>query len=153
VYRRDDGRGRRGHGAERAGQRRKGLDDEEGREGDGRLEIGSIVITCYEFDRMLAFWRDALGYVPRDPPSPGWCVLRDPLEQRPNVSLNQASTRRSSRSRLHLDLYAADRDREVDRLIALGARRYPWRYRDGADFMVLEDPDGNLFCVVQKGEC
>jgi len=24
-----------------------------------------------------------------------------------------------------------------------------WRYRPGADFVVLEDPDGNLFCVVQ----
>lgn len=32
----------------------------------------------------------------------------------------------------------------------LGASRYPWRYREGADFVVMEDPDGNLFCVVQK---
>ncbi|HZI43144.1 MAG TPA: VOC family protein [Gemmatimonadaceae bacterium] len=39
---------------------------------------------------------------------------------------------------------------EVVRLIALGAKRYPWRYRPGADFVVLEDPDGNLFCVVSK---
>ena len=42
---------------------------------------------------------------------------------------------------------------EVERLIKIGARRYPWRYRQNADFIVLEDPDGNLFCVVQvKGE-
>jgi biopolymer transport protein ExbD len=31
-----------------------------------------------------------------------------------------------------------------------GARRYPWRYSAGSDFVVLEDPDGNLFCVVQR---
>jgi hypothetical protein len=37
----------------------------------------------------------------------------------------------------------------VERLVALGARRYPWRYNPEADFVVLEDPDGNLFCVVQ----
>jgi len=48
-----------------------------------------------------------------------------------------------------LDLYADDRSAEVERLITLGATRYPWRYRPGADFVVLEDPDGNLFCVVQ----
>ena len=39
---------------------------------------------------------------------------------------------------------------EVERLISIGAVRYPWRYRPGSDFVVLEDPDGNLFCVVQK---
>jgi len=39
---------------------------------------------------------------------------------------------------------------EVDRLIDLGANRDPWRYPPDADFMVLEDPGGNLFWVVQK---
>jgi hypothetical protein len=116
----------------------------------GSLRIGSIVIACYEFDRMLAFWSEALRYVPREPPSSGWCVLRDPEGRRPNVSLNGVPTRRSARSRLHIDLYTSDRDEEVQRLIDLGAKRYPWRYRDTDDFVVLEDPDGHLFCVVQK---
>jgi hypothetical protein len=66
------------------------------------------------------------------------------------VSLNRVPTRRTSRSRLHLDLYTNQRDVEVDRLVSLGAKRYPWRYPPGADYVVLEDPEGNLFCVVQK---
>jgi ketosteroid isomerase-like protein/catechol 2,3-dioxygenase-like lactoylglutathione lyase family enzyme len=127
------------------------LDDED--EAAPRLEIGSVVIACYEFDRMRAFWGAALGYVPREPPSPGWCVLRDPDGRRPNVSLNQVPTKQTGRSRLHLDLYTADRDAEVERLTALGAKPYPWRNPDGADFVVLEDPEGHLFCVVQQGEC
>jgi ketosteroid isomerase-like protein len=126
------------------------LDDDEGHEGASRLEIGSVVIACHEFDRMLTFWSEALHYVPRDPPSGGWCVLRDPDGRRPNLSLNGVPTKRSARSRLHLDLYTDDRESEVERLIALGATRYPWRYPEGADFVVLEDPEGNLFCVVQK---
>ena len=28
-----------------------------------RVKIGSIVIRCYEYQRMVAFWRAALGYV------------------------------------------------------------------------------------------
>jgi catechol 2,3-dioxygenase-like lactoylglutathione lyase family enzyme len=116
------------------------------------VKIGSIVITCQKFQRMVVFWQEALGYVPRDAITSGWCVLRDPRGQGPNVSLNQTATKRKARSRLHLDLYTANRDAEVERLIALGAKRYPWRYRPGADFIVLEDPDGNLFCVVQKDE-
>jgi catechol 2,3-dioxygenase-like lactoylglutathione lyase family enzyme len=116
------------------------------------MRIGSIVIRCYEWERMFAFWREALRYVPRDPPPyNGWVVLTDPNGRGPNVSLDTFPRRREGkRSRLHLDLYTDDQASEVERLIALGATRYPWRYRPGADFVVLEDPDGNLFCVVQK---
>jgi len=113
------------------------------------MRIGSIVIACCEFERMLAFWREALHYVPREPASDGWVVLRDPQGRGPNISLNRVQKRRTARSRLHLDLYTTDQMAEVERLVSLGAIRYPWRYRPGADFVVLEDPDGNLFCVVQ----
>ncbi|MGH9630470.1 MAG: hypothetical protein ACRD7E_19330 [Bryobacteraceae bacterium] len=30
--------------------------------------------------------------------------------------------------------------------------RYPWKYKPGDDFVVLADPDDNLFCVVQKSQ-
>jgi hypothetical protein len=116
----------------------------------GKIKIGSIVICCYEFDKMSAFWQQALHYVPREPAKSGWVVLRDPAGKGPNISLNQVAERRSGkRSRLHLDLYTNNREQEVERLVGIGATRYPWRYRPGSDFVVLEDPDGNLFCVVQ----
>lgn len=112
--------------------------------------IGSIVIHCYEFDRMTAFWRRALGYEPREPADGGWVVLRDPEGSGPNLSLQARDRPPPRRSWIHLDLYTRDQASEVDRLIELGARRYPWRYPPGADYVVLEDPDGNLFCVVQR---
>lgn len=115
------------------------------------MKIGSIVIRCYEFDKMLSFWQEALHYVPRDPATDDWVVLRDPTGTGPNLSLQRVPERRSGkRSRLHLDLYSNKSEAEVARLINIGASRYPWRYRPGGDFVVLEDPDGNLFCVVQK---
>lgn len=114
------------------------------------MKIGSIVIHCHEFDRMVAFWQQALGYVPRAPASGGWLVLRDPLGQGPNLSFQARDRPRACRSWLHLDLYTDNQRVEVARLVALGARRYPWRYPPRADYVVLEDPDGNLFCVVEK---
>jgi catechol 2,3-dioxygenase-like lactoylglutathione lyase family enzyme len=115
------------------------------------MKIGSIVIRCYEFDKMLAFWQEALHYVPRAPASGGWVVLQDPEGKGPNISLDQVpEKRRGKRSRLHLDLYTSNQAAEVERLIQLGARRYPWRYPEHADYVVLADPDDNLFCVVQK---
>jgi catechol 2,3-dioxygenase-like lactoylglutathione lyase family enzyme len=117
------------------------------------MKIGSIVIRCYEFDKMLAFWREALHYVPREPAKDGWVVLRDPTGRGPNVSLDKVPEKGSGkRSRLHLDLYTDDREGEVERLVKIGATRYPWRYKPGQDFIVLEDPDGNLFCVVLREE-
>ena len=114
------------------------------------VKIGSIVVRCFEFDKMLAFWKQALHYVHSEPVEGGWVILRDPDGNGPNVSLDQISNRRTGkRSRLHLDLYTTDQEGEVDRLVKIGAKRYPWRYRSDDDFVVLEDPDGNLFCVVQ----
>jgi hypothetical protein len=116
------------------------------------IHIGSIVISCYEFDRMVAFWKEALHYEYVRPPAGGWVILKDPTGRGPNVSFDRVTTKRTGkRSRIHLDLYAGDQEREVERLVALGARRYPWRYGPSDDFVVLEDPDGNLFCVVDAG--
>jgi hypothetical protein len=115
------------------------------------IKIGSIVIRCYEFERMQVFWQEALHYVPREPASGGWVVLIDPSGKGPNISLDKLKERRTGkRSHLHMDLYSDDRNGEVERLSRIGARTYPWRYPKDADYTVLEDPDGNLFCVIQK---
>src|SRR5215469_1401586 len=107
------------------------------------MKIGSIVIHCHDFDRTVAFWQAALHYVPREPAKDGGVVLRDPEDKGPNLSFQGRDRRPRNRSWLHLDLYAADQKAEVERLVALGARRY---YRAGDDFLVLEDPGGTLFC-------
>ena len=119
-----------------------------------RVAVGSIVIRCFEYESMVAFWRAALGYeVEHADPSGGFVILRDPQGQGPNVSIDQAPERRSGkRSWLHLDLYTTQQASEVERLVGLGARNYPWRYGPDADYVVLEDPDGNLFCVVEVAE-
>jgi len=115
------------------------------------LKIGSIVIRCFEFEKMYEFWSQALDYVPRENPNNGWVVLTDPNKQGPNISLDQSQNKREGkRSWLHLDLYTNNREAEVARLISIGAKEYPWRYPEHADFTVLEDPDGNLFCIVPK---
>ena len=55
---------------------------------------------------------------------------------------------------MHLDLYARDASEqasEVERLVALGAERVDWNlYPDDPDFVVLSDPEGNRFCIVDK---
>ena len=54
--------------------------------------------------------------------------------------------------RIHLDLYAGDAEdqaAEVARLVGLGATEVDWdRYPENADFVVLADPEGNRFCII-----
>jgi glyoxalase superfamily protein len=47
-----------------------------------------------------------------------------------------------------VDRDGSDLDTEVERLVALGARRVDWVYPEDADFVVLADTEGNLFCVI-----
>ena len=117
-----------------------------------QLKIGSIVIDCLNFDKMLSFWQEALHYVPREAATGGWVVLRDPEARNPNISLNQVSKRLMGRNWLHFDLYTSDRESEVKRLLKLGAKRHRQTYDPNDDFRVLEDPVGNLFCVVHKSK-
>ena len=119
------------------------------------MKIGSIVVRCYDFDRMLDFWQAALGYEPREPEEDGWVVLHDPERSGPNVSLDRVRESLEplgKTSRVHLDLYTTDKQGEVERLVGIGATRYPQEHHPDDDFIVMEDPDGNRFCVVQVAD-
>ena len=105
-----------------------------------------LVLDCADPRRLADFWREALGYVAPRPPTPDdpFVILKDPAGRGPNVSIDGMEP---YRNRLHFDLYTEDQEGEVKRLLDLGATvfRHP---EPGDDFVVLADPDGNLFCVV-----
>ncbi len=114
------------------------------------LRIGSIVWGVRDVRRAVQFWTDALGYVPREEPEDDWAVLVPGGGPGVQLALKRVTSEASTHRRHHLDLYAPDAHAEVARLLALGATRVDWRYEDGADYVVLADPDGNRFCVVEK---
>jgi catechol 2,3-dioxygenase-like lactoylglutathione lyase family enzyme len=121
------------------------------------LSIGSIVLTVEDIDRAGAFWREALGYVNRGEPSDDWVLLDPPGKATwaaPGASLALSVTGYPQHypPRIHLDLYAEDQKAEIERLLAIGAREVDWDdYPDDADWVVLEDTEGNRFCVVDTG--
>jgi hypothetical protein len=112
------------------------------------VRVGSVVIDCNDLPAMLAFWQAALRYVPRDEPEDDWVVLRDPAGVGPNVSLQVVPEPRVGKNRLHVDLYTDEQAAEVTRLLGLGATHAPRAPEPGEDFVLLADPEGNLFCVV-----
>lgn len=113
------------------------------------LFVGSTVINVADIERATAFWTAALGYVVRNT-EPTFAVLTDPHRRWSNISLQLSDEPKHGRNRVHLDLYADDQQAEVARLEALGAQRIPWDYAPDADHVVLVDPDGNEFCVIDS---
>jgi catechol 2,3-dioxygenase-like lactoylglutathione lyase family enzyme len=114
-----------------------------------RVRVGSVVIDCNDFPAMLAFWQEALGWVPKNEPEDDWAILRDPGGGDVNVSLQLVPEPRVGKNRLHLDLYTDDQEGEVERLLVIGATIHPRTPEPNEDFIVLADPEGNLFCVIQ----
>lgn len=119
------------------------------------LRIGSVVMGASDVGRATAFWAKALGYVPREEPEDDWVVLAHPRGTGAQISLGLSETPVQERPRVQLDLYAGnaeDQAAEVERLLGLGARRVDWdSYPQDADFVVLADTEGNLFCVIDTG--
>jgi catechol 2,3-dioxygenase-like lactoylglutathione lyase family enzyme len=118
------------------------------------LRVGSVVVNVSDVPRATAFWSAALDYEPRYEPEPDWVVLQPRDGQGPNVSLNLGTTRPDPVPHVHLDLYATDQAAEVERLVGLGADRVEdWPYPDEpVDYVVLADPDGNRFCVIDASQ-
>jgi predicted enzyme related to lactoylglutathione lyase len=117
------------------------------------LRVGSIVIRVDDLVRQTAFWSAALGYVPREDPASDpaidFVLLHPPDGHGPNVSLDRMRSTVQVPPRIHLDLYADDQAAEVARLLALGATEIHWDRRPpDADYVILADPEGNRFCVI-----
>ena len=115
------------------------------------MRVGSIVFRVTHLATEEAFWSAALDYVPRDhEPDDDFVLLRPRDGVGPNVSLDEHPSAHELPPRIHLDLYADDQTAEVARLKGLGATEVHWdRLPADADYVIMADPEGNRFCVVQ----
>jgi catechol 2,3-dioxygenase-like lactoylglutathione lyase family enzyme len=127
---------------------------DKGLESVGDLHVATVVVNVSDMRRAVAFWVAALGYRPREAEwDPEFMMLEDPDHRRLPVSLQLTEDSPTQPVRVHLDLYTDEQDRQVRRLVGLGATRVEdWPYPDDADFVVLRDPDGNEFCVIDHAQ-
>ena len=120
------------------------------------LTIGVVALGVSDVKRAVTFWRDALGYDVRMDGFGGWATVLSPhTGSGTKIALQHSQTPVQEHPRLHLDLHVADaaeQAAEATRLVSLGAQRVDWdSYPEDPDFVVLADPDGNRFCIVNLG--
>jgi len=117
------------------------------------LRFGVVVLGVTDVQRAAEFWSAALGYKLREDGFGGWAkVLVPPDGAGTAIALQRSQTPPEDHPRLHIDLHVTDareQEAEAARLLSLGARPADWdSYPEDPDFIVLEDPDGNRFCIV-----
>jgi predicted enzyme related to lactoylglutathione lyase len=113
--------------------------------------VRNTTFDCADPAALATFWAAALGYegtIGTDEdsawfPEPGGDGKRGLLF----IVVPEGKT---AKNRVHLDLMpSTTRDEEVERLVGLGATVFA-DFRDpatGAGFVVMQDPEGNEFCV------
>jgi len=103
--------------------------------------------------RLARFWVGALGWE-IDDEAPDTIRLLPTDGTRFCIDFLATRTRKRGKNRIHLDLNSTsveDQQETVRRLVDLGARAVDVGQGPAADHVVLADPEGNEFCVVQPG--
>ena len=122
--------------------------------------ISHVAVDCANAYELSEWWKPVLGYVdlPDDPNEPGHaeCVIKHPDDERVRLIFIEVPEGKTVKNRLHLDIRPRDgetRDQEVERVLALGARQADDRRNpDGTGWVVLQDPQGNEFCILRSHE-
>ena len=114
--------------------------------------IAQLTIDVHDIDTMSRFWAEALGMIV-DVGDDGACKLYPPQDapkSSQTIWLQPVEEKKRDKVRVHLDLRPEDGDveREVERLIGLGARKADVGQTGEEGFTVLADPEGHEFCVL-----
>lgn len=118
-----------------------------------------LAIDCQDPRRLADFWCAVLDYVVREEDEGGVMIsapdLTEGKDRRgpipPMLTLLAVPESKSVKNRLHIDVNPTDREQaeEVERLLDLGARHVDIGQGEQS-WVVLTDPEGNEFCVLQS---
>lgn len=118
------------------------------------LRVESLTVDAADPARLAAFWAGLLGWTVHvgtegeadegevwiEAPGPG---------SGPDILFLPSTDPRQGKNRLHLDLRPDDRDAQVERAVELGAARVDIGQSGEESWVVLADPEGNEFCILQ----
>jgi Glyoxalase-like domain len=115
------------------------------------IDLASITFDCDDALAVATFWSAALD-APLDPDGSADFAsigVSGSASLTPSWMFSRVPEGKTAKNRMHVDLTAADRRAEVDRLIGLGAKPLRDVEEWGHSWTVLQDPEGNEFCVAQ----
>ncbi len=113
------------------------------------LHVEMITFDCSDPATLAGWWAEHFGGVTHDLLADEFTVVT--LAEGLQLGFQKVPDPTPGKNRVHLDFGAADVEEEVSRLTAAGAVEMG-RHSFGEDFrwVVLADPEGNVFCVVPQ---
>lgn len=113
-----------------------------------RVTIHTVTVECTDASAAARFWRDFLGYAIKANHTRS-IHLYDPTGLGPDLLLAWTDDAKVGKNRIHLDLRPTDQDAAVDRALTLGATLADIGQTGVESWVVLHDPTGNEFCILQ----
>ena len=108
----------------------------------------NLVVDAQDPARLARWWAEALGYrITYEKPDE--VEIRRAADELPGLVFVPVPEGKETKNRLHIDLRPADQEAEVERLVNMGARHVDVGQRRATRWIVLADPEGNEFCVLQ----
>lgn len=119
------------------------------------LRVSELVLDCRDPVRLARFWCEALGFVVVGREPDGSLEIGPPTGfggPQPTMILSPTEDPPRERGMLHLDVSPVEstQEAEVDRLLALGAEHADVGQTGAEEWVVLQDPEGNVFCVLRR---
>ena len=113
--------------------------------------LSTITVDARDPAALATWWQQVLGGEVDGSDAPDEVVLQVPGAS--PILFVMDRTPKTVKNRIHFDLEPDDRDREVERLLRLGAVRVDIGQAADPDvtWVVLADPEGNEFCVLRAG--
>jgi Glyoxalase-like domain len=118
------------------------------------IRLQALCIDAIDPAAQARWWSEALGWritfeepdeVALEPPAGS---AEDGVS--PDLLFLRVPESKAVKNRLHLDLRPDDQAAEVARFEALGARRVDVGQGTDVTWVVLEDPEGNEFCILRS---
>ena len=116
------------------------------------IHINTLTVDCHDPATVAHFWSAALDW-PILTESEDEVMIAPFREPRPNVFpvlFMRNPEEKVVKNRLHFDLAPDDQAAEVARLERLGARRADIGQGPDVSWVVMEDVEGNHFCVLRS---
>jgi hypothetical protein len=115
------------------------------------VSLTNITFDCDSPAVVAAFWSEAVGR-PVDEGGSEFMHsigMNDPAVS-PTLLFLKVPEAKTAKNRMHLDVVTEDREREVQRLVELGAKRLDDKEEYGLRWTVMADPEANEFCVAAE---
>jgi hypothetical protein len=112
---------------------------------------GNIAFDCDDVLKLAGFWAAALGRPLDEGSSEFFASIggADGERREPAWYFNKVPEPKQAKNRVHIDLVDPDPE-AVDKLVRLGATVIGRHRIRGHRWAVLQDPEGNEFCVAAK---